>query len=421
MSTSISQTCVAVTEALLKDSARFTDGMYERSSLARPIIRLQSKTRGQYMLGASIAQSSIRFERSFAPFNVATGDPAATAADPWGASANIAISDGADVNGCRPPNDSVRFGQTSFSITPKHYSLNTQDFCIRDIQYGHEYAEWMSHVSSAIEVIPQEVWARRYTADYVRVLALGSHLVTLNQVQEEQEGATYNTSNIANGRLRQGILDRYYAKLMRNGASKPSGIDEATGSPVFTLITSAETSIDIIRSDPDLRNDTRYAYMGKGEMTPLVPGVPFRKKNYGGFIHEIDPTPRRFIFTGSAYLEISPWLESGASLGYKWEINPAWENAPIEESLIWHEGVYQDQAINTATNVPDGWVFNPRTWMGNFSPRNILDRTCNQDGTMIYFRGLFASAAKPKDPSLGWSILHARCAPDQNVRSCYES
>lgn len=425
--TSIPANCTAVTNALMYESNRLTDGMFERAALSRPIIRLQSKTRGEYQLGAGLSQSSVRFERSFAPFTAASGDPAAAAADPWGASANMALSDGDTVNGCRPPTDSVQFGQTSFSITPKHYALNTQDFCIRDIMTGFQFAEWMSKVSGALADIPAWVWARRFTADYVRVLALATgsttgNLITLNQTSGTVQGSTYSVSNGgANGRLRQGILDKYYARLLREGAAKPSAIDEATGSAVFTLITSAETSMDIVRSDPDLRNDTRYAYMGKGEMTPLVPGVPFKKKNYGGFIHEIDPYPRRFILSGSAYIEQHAWIQSAAGTGYKWELNPAWEAAPFEESIIWHEGVYKDLAVNTATNIPDGWNFTPRSWMGTFSPRNIIERTCNPDGTQIFFRGLFASAAEPMNPNVGYAFLHARCAPDAFVRSCYAS
>lgn len=427
MSTSIPTTCAAVTDALMRESGRLTDGMFQRAALVRPIIRLQSKTRGEFKLGAGISQSSVRFERSFSPFN------GGATTDPWtvdGASPNMAASDGADVNGCRPQTDSVAFTQKSFTITPKQYALQTEDFCIRDIMTGWQFAEWMSKVSRALEFIPTWVWARRFTYDYVAMTALATgsttgHLVTLNQSQGIQLGSTYNTTNIANGRLRQPILDYFYAIMMREGAANPSGTDEATGSPVFTLITSAETSMDIIRSDPDLRNDVRYAYMGKGEMTPLVPGVPFKKKNYGGFIHEIDPYPRRFTVAGGAYQEVPPFVvnSSSSSLNGRsgWELNPAYNVAPIEESLIWHEGVYRDLAVNTAENLPANWNFQPRSWMGSFSPRNILDRTCNPDGLMIFFRALFASAAEPLDPNLGYSILAARCATDTTVRSCYSS
>lgn len=416
--------CSLLTDAIERDAARLTDGYFERACLSRPIIRLQSKTRGEYQLGAGLEQSSVRFERSLPDtFNAASGDP--TAADPWGSSANIAASAGAG-EGCRPPNDTVAFGTTKYTITPKHTSLDTQEFCIRDIQTGFQYADWMNKVSYALENIPQWVWARRFTADYVRSVSLASQMVTLTQAGggvagSMDFGSTYVTTG-AYGHLRQGLLDKLYAKLMRDGASLPSGVDEATGSAVFTLITSAETSMDIIRNDPELRNDNRYAYMGKGEMTPMVPGVPFKKKNYGGFIHEIDPYPRRFILSGGAYVEQSPFLKSAAgSKGSKQEINPAWENAPFEESLIWHEGVYKDLTINTTTSTPAGWTFNPRSWMGSFSPRNILDKVCNPDGTILYFRALFASAAEPMNPNLGFSILHGRCAPDQVVRSCYVS
>jgi len=411
--TSISANCVAVTNALQAESGRLGDGMFQRAALARPIIRLQSKTRGQYKLGIGYSYSSVRFERSMPPFT----------ADPW--TATVA-SDGDTANACRPPTDNVRFGQQNFTVTPRHYALQTEDFCIRDIQFGWQYAEWMEKVSQALEFIPQWVWSRRFTTDYVAAVALATdsnagNLITLNSGQGMQQGATYNTTNIANGRLRQVNLDRLYARLMREGASLPSGMDEATGAPVFTLITSAETSMDLIRSDPELRNDNRYAYMGKGEMTPLVPGVPFKKKNYGGFIHEIDPYPRRFTMAAGAYLEVPPFLENPASKGRKWEVNMAYENAPMEESIIWHEGVYKDLAVNTATNIPAGWKFTPRSWMGSFDAYNIQDRTCNIDGTQIFFRALFASAAEPMNPNLGFAILHARCAPNAEVRSCYQS
>lgn len=415
--------CAAVNDALSRESGRLTDGMFERAALARPIIRLQSKTRTSFKLGAGISQSSVRFERSLPDtFTPASGDPAAATSDPWGLggnNSNLAASANGDGAGCLPGTNTVSFGQTHFTITPKHAAINTQTFCIRDIITGFMFADWMRKVSKALEYIPTWFWARRYTADYVRVVALANQMVSLVSGSTPTMSNTYSTST--NGKLRQGILDSLYAHLMRNGASQPSGVDEATGAPVFTLITSAETSIDIIRSDPDLRNDTRYAFMGKGEMTPLVPGVPFKKKNYGGFIHEIDPYPRRFTIAGGAFLEINPFIQSTTTTGNKWEVNAAWENAPFEESIIWHEGVYRSQVVNTSENIPDGWNFTPRSYMGSFSPRNILDAVCNPDGTMIFFRGLFSDAAEPMDPTLGYSIIHNRCAPDSVVRSCYVS
>lgn len=422
---SFTAVCGAVTHALANESNRLTDGMFERAALARPIIRLQSKTRTEFKLGAGITQNSVRFERSFPDtFTAADGDPTTNTSDPWGISgnnSNFALSAGGNGAGCLPSVNTVAFGESTFAITPKHLGINTQTFCIRDIQTGFMFADWMRKVSRALEYIPQWVWARRFTADYVRVVSLANqgHLITLIVGSQPAFGTTYSTS--VGGRLRQGILDYFYTFLMREGASQPSGMDEATGAPVFTLITSAETSMDIIRSDPQLREDTRFAYMGKGEMTPLVPGVPFKKRNYGGFIHEIDPYPRRFSIVGGNLIEINPFVSVATDTGNAWELNGAYLTAPFEESIIWHEGVYRDQPVNTAENIPDGWNFTPRSWMGTFTPRNIPDAVCNPDGTMIFFRGLFASAAEPMNPDLGFSILHGRCAPDSVVRSCYLS
>src|SRR4026208_2683 len=211
---SFPSTCGAVTYALTRESGRLTDGLFERAALARPIIRLQSKTRGEFKLGAGISQSSVRFERSFPDtFTAATGDPSSTAADPWGASANVAASAAGDGAGCLPSTNAVGFGETTFTITPKHGAINTQTFCIRDIQTGFMFADWMRKVSRALDYIPTWYWARRFTADYVRMVALESHLVSLSGSGQPAEAATYGSG--ANGRLRQGILDLYYARLMR--------------------------------------------------------------------------------------------------------------------------------------------------------------------------------------------------------------
>lgn len=405
----IPSTCAAVTSALLTESGRLGGTMFDRSARKRPIIRLQSKTRGAFENGMGFSYKVSTFERSFAPL---TGDPWTT----------IAASDGDTANACRPPTDTVGFGQTSRDVIPRHYALNTEDFCIRDIQFGWQFRNWMQMVSKALSTIPEWVWARRFTQDYVN---MAGHNAVLNATSGIVDGTTfgsqdYDTSSLPTGKLTQEVLDYIYMDLFREGGESPSGISESDQGPVFTLITSSETAKGIIFGSPGIRDDVRYAYMGKGEMTPLVPGMPTRRREYGGYVHEIDPYPRRFIFNGSAYVEVAPFIASSTTKGNKWEQNPSYQAAPYEESIIWHEGVYRDLAVNTTESTPPGWAFTPRTWLGSFSVRNILERTCNPDGTMIFFRALFASAAEPIDPAVGWTILHARCGA-LDVRSCYES
>lgn len=404
--TPIPQNCAAVTQALMVESGRLGGRMYQRAALKRPIIRLQSKTRGAWQNGMGYSYNVQTFERSFAPL---TGDPWTT----------IAASNGDNVNACRPPTDTVSFGQTSRPVTPRHYAINTEEFCIRDIKFAWQYAEWMTKVSRALVEIPEWVWARRFTQDYVD---LAGHKLTLNIANGLQDSASsYNTSNLPTSTLSWGVLDYIKIDLNREGGSNAAGFDENTSEPVNIAIVSSETYDKLIRDNPDLRQDVRFAFMGKGESSPLIPGIATKKRNYGGWVFEIDPYPRRFIFSGGAYIEVAPFIASATTKGNKWEQNPAYQTAPYEESIIWHEENYRDLAVNTAENVPADWKFTPQNWMGSFSVRNILEKTCNPDGSQIFFRALFASAAEPINPKVGWTILHARCGVNTNLHNCYTS
>jgi hypothetical protein len=411
--TSIPANCQAVTEQLLVETNRLNGPMYVRGARKRPIIGLQSKTNGAWANGMGFTVGAVTFERAF---------PALTG-DSW---TTIAASDGDSVNACRPPSETVQFGETTRTYSPRHYSVNTQDWCVRDIQMGWQFSEFLGNVNKALGDITEWVWYRRYTTDY---FTLAGHNLTLNaslaSVQDTYgTGNTgYNTSNLATGRLTQSVLDNIYADLYREGGDKANGWDEGTASPVFTLITSMETSRHIVIDAPDIRNDNRWANMGVGNgrdnNNPLMVGLPTKMRNYGGFVHMIDPYPRRFIFTNSTYIEVPPFISSSTTKGIKWEQNAAYKTAPFEESIVWHEDCYQNLMVNTVNNPAPGWNFSPHDWMGQFEPRNILDRTCNQDGDIIYMRALFASAAKPLNPAVGWTILHARCGITIDTNLCY--
>lgn len=377
--------------------------MFERTALRRPIIRLSSKNRSAWMNGMGVTVNAVTFERSF---------PALTG-DDW---ATVATSDGDSTNACLPPKETVNFGQTARPYGVKHKAVNTQNFCIKDVNYGWQFQEFLGLVNKSLETISEWVWYRRYTQDY---FDNAGHHLTLSKTAGIQDSATvYNTSNLPTANLSQGTLDVIYSNLMREATR--SAVDVDTGAPVFTLITSAETSKHIVNDNPALRTDMRYAYMGKGEMTPILPGMEYKRRNFGGFVHDIDPYPRRFIFNGSAYVEVAPFVQSTTTKGFKWDLNASWLAAPFEESIVWVEDVVQQQAVNLNNNPAPGWNFTPNSWMGDFTPRNILHETCNPDGTIIFMRALFANAAKPLNPYVGWTILHSRCGYDADLRNCYE-
>src|SRR5205823_13325422 len=153
---------------------------------------------------------------------------------------------------------------------------------------------------------------------------------------EQDDPTAYNVTNLPTAQLSQGVLNDIYMNLYREGADVPAGLGEADGEPVFTLLISAEASKAVKQSDPVMVTDNRYAFMGSKDdpNSPLLVNIPTKRKNYGGYIHEIDPYPRRFTFSGGAYVEVAPFVKSATTKGNKWELNPAYQAAPYEEAIV---------------------------------------------------------------------------------------
>lgn len=404
--TAIPANCEAVTNSLLIESGRLGKPIFARAARSRPIIRLQGSTRGAWQNGMGLSIGAVTFERMIPD----------TPAGVW---ANIALSDGDSVNACLPPTDTVEFGETTRTYQPQHMALNTADFCIRDIQFDWQYEEVLGKITKGFADISQWIWGERYTSEYVR---LAGHHLTLNTGHGEQDSPTaYNTSFQPDATLSQGVLNDIYLDLYREGADLSEGLDEATGAPVFTLILGSEASRNVIKSDPAMATDNRYAFTGSrtDPNSPLLVGMPTKRKSYAGFMHEIDPYPRRFTLSAGAYAQVFPFVSSSTTKGIKWELNPAYKAAPYEEAIVWHADNYQSLAVNTVTNPAPGWSFDPHSWMGKFEPRNIIDRTCNPDGTIIFWRALFADASKPINPAVGYAILFKRCPNNLNLADCY--
>lgn len=331
--------------------------------------------------------------------------------------ANIAPSDGDSVNACLPPTDTVSFGQTTRTYTPQHQAINSDHFCIRDIQFDWQYAEFLTKITAGFADVSEWSWGSRYTSEYVR---LAGHKIVLQNSGPVDGGQAGYPAITPTSRLSMKFLKDVYGDLWREGGDLASGLDESTEAPVFTVIAGAQILDDVLHANPEIASDNRYAYMGSKDnpMTPLFPGLPVKRRNYGGFIWELDPYPRKFTFSGGVFTEIRPFVKSSTTKGSKWEQNPAYKAAPIIETIIWHESNYQSLAVNTVSNPAPGWNFQPQTWMGEFTPRNILHETCNPDGTIIFFRALFADASKPVNPAVGYSILSLDCPLSLDLKDC---
>lgn len=220
--------------------------------------------------------------------------------------------------------------------------------------------------------------------------------------------------------LTQGILDRCYMKLIRDGAGT-NALGRENSRPVFGLICSSETSRNLIADNPDIRQDWRYSKEVNELLAPL--GI---ERSYAGFFHMVDDWGPRYILTTVAaptvsvtlgasnatalqYVRVFPYAMVATTQGYKWDINPAYEAATYEDSIVFHPDVFINLVPKPITSVGQA-SFDAVSYMGEFKWKNIPHQTDNPDGTLGFFRAVLSAGSKPVRPEWGFVIRHQRAS-----------
>jgi hypothetical protein len=294
----------------------------------------------------------------------------------------------------------------------------TDEFCVEDLRSIFQLRKTLEGVMSNLAFVTKWVWSNRDRNEYIRIAAHKiTEAATIDLTDDAHSAATPPTSRLTNGTLQQiyNYLIMDGAGVMGADGKNGGAIGMADGMPIFALITDANTSGDLIRQDPEVRQDFRYA-------NPNILIQPLGvSKSYNGFKHILDPFPQRFNKVGNDYVRIKPFRDpEPTTKGVKRVIEPNYLYAEYQISVIHVRNVYTQRVPKPITNPGGGFKFDPVNYMGEFKWKNILDRKCNPDGTKGFFRGVFSSASEPIHPEFGWAIMHKNCPPKRDLKpSCY--
>ncbi len=392
-------TCTAVNDFLIRESGRIGPTIHKRIVNTGPWIKLTKRAEWTDEMGTVI--SNLMFERTL-PSNDA---------EAW---ADVAPSDNVSVDNCLPPTEELAFGQSLRTFRLQKIAKNSPEFCIEDLRSSFKLSSQLQNIMANLQTVTKWVWENRNRNEY---LAIAAHKVTAN-AGFNQDATEFDTANPPTSPLTNGILEQIYSTLISDGAGE-SALGMSEGVPEFGLITSREQSRLLIKQDPELRQDFRYAYMGQGAKNPMLSPLGV-SRSFDGFYHMIDPFPPRYDLVGGAYVRRNVWVSSPTTKGTKYTLNPQYANAEFEVSFVYHQDVYLQRIPRPISNPGGGFKFDPVNYMGEFSWKNILHKECNPDGTKGFFRAVFASGSEPIHPEWGYAILHKRCAPLLNLRNgCY--
>jgi len=418
--------------------------------------------------GASAILGSNPTDATYTSFNAYTQTPAGSATASTDSNNNVSL----------PKFANVEFAQTLRTYDLRRVALESPNISLEDLRYPVRRKEQLTQIMNILTEQTALVWTTRYQDEYVRLAqnkvtptGASASTATLNYATVSSDASAFSPVVDATSKLTQGILRRIYMRLLRDGAGS-SAQGKENGAPVFNLITSAETSDDIIKLNSDIRSDFRYSSKPNELLAPL--GV---ERSYGGFYHIIDPYPPRYnrlslsasavssatytvpaghgveqgdvvvvtdnattpaiksaastvssvtsttivltaAVTGAAatdkifaWKRVFPFVRTDATKGKKYDINADYLAAAYEDSIILINEVYHSVVPKPLGSMGQ-MGFDAQGYRGDFKWKNIPDRDSNPDGSVGYFRATFANGSKPVRPEWGYVIRHKRGEAD---------
>lgn len=393
-----SYTCDEVTNAFIAQTGLLNDRIYSKAAPSGPWIA--ATPRAEWKDGMSLVQNSLMWERS-----VPTDD-----GDEW---VDQVLSDGS-ADACEMTPELLEFGQTERSMQMQKRNIQTQEFCVEDLRNDFQIAKVAEGIDKNLTYATQYVWESRDRREYIR---LSDHKVT-EKGSVDINATSFSGAAPPTSRLTWGTLEEIYNWLLIDGAGVDGSLGKTgNGRPVFDLFTDANTARDLIRQDPELREDFRFAYEGEGINSPLLGnlGATF---TYNGYRIVFDPFPVRQDVIAGVITNRSPYKDPEATTnGKKQNVNPLYQYAQTQISVVHIPTVFTQRVPRPISSV-GSMKFNPVNYMGDFQFLNIKDKKCNPRGTKGFFDAVFASASDPGMTNHGFSLWHLNCAPYRHRRNC---
>jgi hypothetical protein len=386
----------AINGVLVEEAGRIGDDIYTRSLHTSPWIDLVDQDEWPEELGESV--SVLVYERTLpnngAPLtwqNVGGADTPGT--DPFGETGTSIL----------PPVNNIAFGQTLREYNLQHTSLQSPNLNVNDLRVAVKRNEQLGAIRDILSENTSYAWIDRNRREYIRIAA---HKVIATDGFPDgytgTAGITTMPTVAPTSALSNGILAKLRMAMIRSGAGREP-LDRVDGAPIFGLITDSETS-ELLKTEAGIREDLRFAGRANELLAPL--GV---ERPYKNFFHIIDDFAPRYNLVAGAWVEVYPYLFIPTSLGTKLIENPDYANAKYMDSIIFHKQVMKTLVPNPSIGTSAGVQFDAVQYRGLWKWLNIPHALTNPDGTIGFFRGVFASGSKPMLPEFGYIIRHLRC------------
>jgi len=338
---------------------------YDASRLEGRVRRLM---RAKGRVAALIQKENFPLGIGFNPVTVNTLRSNPTGGDGW---VTVTQPDGGN-NNCTPEPSVVSPALSTEAYSIEQNMTKSDTICLTDAQFGYLFEEQVKNIRANFSDTIVDTWEDR--SKYWFQYYAGTKIIN-NTAQTEGNSSTF--PNVpAEYMASQDQLDPLWDRIMQDGGGEePYAM--SNGAALITAIMSPEAHRQIIKGSSSVREDFRFAQMGKGyEGAQLLQswGVD---KPYGGFMHCIDYRMPRYNFVNGAYVQVPYYTTASATIGTQSIVNPDYLTAGYEVIYLWHPEAVIRQTPPSRSTVGEDTKFLAPNYNGEIVWRNIANETLN--------------------------------------------
>lgn len=318
----------------------------------------------------------------------------------------LATPDG-NSNNCTPEPSVVTPALNTLAYTIEQQITKSYPICLNDVRMSYMYAEQVMNIRNNFVGTIVDTWEDRskYWFQYwaANKIIANTSVTSGSGTAFPNVAATYVAS--------QEFLDPLWQQIIQDGGGEePYAM--SNGAACIPAIMSIEAHRTIIKGSSSVREDFRFAQMGKGyEGAQLLQswGVD---KPYGGFMHVIDPRMPRYNFTGGAYVEVPYYATNGSSSigGDSAIVNPDYITAGYEVMYLWHPEAVTRQTPRPMGSAGSDTKFMAVNYTGDIVWRNIPNETTNpMENSGSWYAQLIAAFKPTLKRQYAYAIMFKRC------------
>jgi hypothetical protein len=304
-------------------------------------------------------------------------------------------------------------GSTEYSFSRDITMLASQKIDVTRLRQSWQARQQAVAIAEGLASMVGYNWSVRYRDNYsscatYKLVLTANGIVGLDAITSDITSFPEVQPEAA---LNSAVMDMVYNDVLQFEGAFESADGMTNGAPVFTVMASRNTIDFITRGSDVSHNDWRWAEATYGEKSFLMNQLG-AKKAYKNFMYVLDSLAPRYTFdatkpAGQKWIRVEPYILVPTTNGTRAIQNPAYRDAPFEDTIVFVKDVFKSMVVNPYTG-DDRATFNPQTFSGELEWVNNRDMDKNYLGTQGLFIASLSNGVMPVKPRHGVVIRHVR-------------